>query len=103
MKLLLEDAEHQNLRTAALESGMNMSFVIFQALEYGLRKRNLAHVQSRRSKEVCVWIPTTLKNAVAQLSKDTNFTQQSLLRLFLRQYLQASPWKRNGGGPVSAA
>ena len=95
MRTLLDKKEFDNLALAVIETGTNKSFLIFQAIEYGLRTLDPCQAQGRRSYRVHAWVPKELRNSVKELSMVTGVTQQSILRLFLSEYLKAAPWKEH--------
>lgn len=97
LHILLDVREYDNLAAAVLESGMNRSFLVFKAVEHGVRILDMKCAQGQRFNSIYVWIPTILKNELIHLSTDTKYTQQSLLRLFLSQYLNVAPWRTSGG------
>ncbi len=94
VRTLLDKKEYDNLSSAEIESGTNKSFLIFQAIEYGLRI-DLRGAQGKRSYRTTAWVPRTLKNNLKQLSTVTGLTQQSILRLCLAEYLKIAPWKNH--------
>ena len=95
VRTLLDRKESDNLALAVIETGTNKSFLIFQAIEYGLRTLDPRDAQGKRIYRTAAWVPRTLKNSVKELSICTGLTQQSILRLFLSEYLKATPWKEH--------
>src|SRR5208282_6388638 len=95
VRTLLDKKESDDLALAVIETGTNRSFLIFQAIEYGLRTLDPRDARGKRSYRTTAWVPRTLKNSVKELSIGTGLTQQSILRLFLSEYLKATPWKEH--------
>jgi hypothetical protein len=78
-----------------IETGMNKSFLIFQAIDFGSRTIDPLDAQGKKSYRVYAWVPRALKDSVKRLSRVTGLTQQSILRLYLAEYLKAAPWKEH--------
>jgi len=95
VRTLLDKKESGLLALAVIETGTNKSFLIFQAIEYGLRTLDPCDAQGKRSYRTTAWVPRKLKNGMKELSIVTGLTQQSILRLFLSEYLKVAPWKHS--------
>src|SRR5208282_2104774 len=68
LRTLLNKKELDNLALAVTETGTNKSFLIFQAIEYGLRMLDARDTQGKRLYRTTAWVPRKLKNRVKQLS-----------------------------------
>ncbi len=95
LRIHLTQAELRQLERAVNHSGApSRAFLIFEAIQAGLRNTNLREAQGRRVKKVNLRVPPEIKERIKQVAEYQAVTQQGLLRYFLFEYLASEPWRK---------
>ncbi len=94
LRILLNDAELRQVERAVAESGApSRSFLVFEAIRFGLLNANASAVSGRRRERIDLRVPYKMKEQAKQFVSTHNLTEQNVLRHFLFRYIAAEPWR----------